>query len=105
MHNTLSKKFALVLLVGFFLTIVAVAFHYHDNTFLLRSCSICKVKASISGTMSKNNVDSAPADMIVSIGLGEIFLVSASAIKENTTIVTSSQVVHIFPNKAPPFRS
>jgi hypothetical protein len=105
MNHSLIKRIALVSLSGFFLAICAVAFHYHDNKFLRTSRSICKVKSSISGTMSKKQVDSAPAVAIVSLGLEAAFPLLATVIHQNTTIFISSQVDHTFPNKAPPVRS
>jgi len=105
MHHSLIKRIVLLSVAGFFLAILAVAFHHHDNTFLLTSCSICKVKTSISGTMSKNKVDSAPAVTVVSLGLAAVFPLLATVFRENTPIFISSRVAYIWPNKAPPFRS
>lgn len=105
MHHFLIKRIVLLLLSGFFLVVCAVAFHYHDKKFLRTSRSICKVKTSISGTMSKNQVDSAPAVTIVSLGLAAVFPLLATVVHENPIIFISSQVAHTFPNKAPPVRS
>jgi hypothetical protein len=99
------KRIVLLSLSGFFLAILAVAFHHHDNTFLLRSCSICKVKTSITGTKSKNQIDSAPAVMVVSPGMVEVFPLLATAVHQITPIFISSQLAYIYPNKAPPVRS
>lgn len=105
MHHSLIKKIVLLSVSGFFLAILAVAFHHHDNTFFLTSCSICKVKTSNSGTMSKNKIDSAPAVTVVSLGMAAAFPLSATVVHENTTIFISSQAASIWPNKAPPVRS
>lgn len=102
MHHSLIKKIVLLSLSVFFLAILAVAFHHHDNAFLLTSCSICKVKISNSGTMSKNKIDSAPALTVISLGLATVFPLLATAVHENTTIFISSQTADIWPNKAPP---
>jgi hypothetical protein len=105
MNHSLIKRIALVSLSGFFLAICAVAFHYQDNKFLRTSRFICKVKTSTSGTMSKNQVDSAPVITIVSLGLAVVYPLLTAVVHENTTIFIPSQVAHTFPNKAPPARS
>lgn len=105
MHHSLIKRIILLSVAGFFLAILAVAFHHHDNAFLLRSCSICKVKTSNSGTMSKNKIDSAPAAAVVSPDLVAVFPLLDTVVHENTTIFISSQIGNIYPNKAPPVRS
>ncbi len=105
MHNSVIKRIALLSLSGFFLAIFVVAFHYHEDTFLLRSRSICQARTSISGTMSKNQVDSAPAVMAASFGLAAVFLLSAPFVNRNKNDFISCQTGYIFPNKAPPVRS
>ena len=105
MCHPLIKKIVLLSMAGFFLAILAVAFHHHDRSFLLTSCSICKVKTSISGTFNKNKIDSPPAVAVISLGSAAIFLSSTLVVPENTAICMSSQVGYIYPNKAPPARS
>jgi hypothetical protein len=106
MHHSLIKRIILLSVAGFFLAILAVAFHHHDKTFLLPSCSICKVKTTASGTMSKNKIDSAPAVTVVSLlDLAAVFPLLATVVHENTTVFISSQIASIYPNKAPPVRS
>jgi hypothetical protein len=105
MHQTLIKKIVLLSMAGFFLAILAIAFHHHDNSFLLTSCSICKVKTSLSGTFSKNKIDVAPAVAAISLGSAAIFLSSSAVVPGTTTIFISYQVAYIYPNKAPPARS
>lgn len=105
MHHSLIKKIVLLSLSGFFLAILAAAYHYHNNAFFLASCSICKVKTSISGTMSKNKIDSAPAVTVASLGLVAVFALLASVVPENKTLFISSQTADVWPNKAPPVRS
>jgi hypothetical protein len=105
MHHSLIKRIVLLSLSGFFLAILTVAFHHHDNTFLLRSCSICKVKTSNSGMISKNSVDSASVVTAVSLGLVAVVSLLATVVHQNTTIFISSQIAYIYPNKAPPVRS
>jgi hypothetical protein len=99
------KRIVLLSVAGFFLAIMAIAFHHHDNAFLLPSCSICKVKTTASGTMSKSQIDSAPAVTVVSLDLAAVFPLLDTAVHENTTIFISSQIGYIYPNKAPPVRS
>lgn len=105
MHYTLIKKIVLLSLSGFFLAILAVAYHYHINSFFLAACSTCKVKTSICGTMSKYKIDSAPVVTAFPPGLAEVFPLFATVVHENTTLFISFQTVDIWPNKAPPVRS
>jgi hypothetical protein len=99
------KKVVLLSMAGFFLAILAVAFHHHDRSFILTSCSICKVKTSISGTSSKNRIDIPQTVAVISSGLAVIFLSSTLVVPETKTIFIASQVDDIYPNKAPPVRS
>lgn len=105
MHHSLIKKIVLLSLSGFFLAILAVAYHHHNNAFFLASCSICKVKTSIYGTMSKYKIDSASVVTALPPGLAEVFPLFATVVHENTTIFIFSQTADIWPNKAPPVRS
>lgn len=105
MHHPPTKKIVLLSLSVFFLAILAVAFHYHNNAFFLTACSICKVKTSITGTMSKYKIDPTPAAAVISIGLTAVFPLFAAVIHENTTLFISSHIADIWPNKAPPVRS
>jgi len=105
MHHFLIKKIVLLSMAGFFLAIIAVAFHHHDRSFLLTSCSICKVKTSISGTFSKNKTDALPVIAVIASGPAAIFFSAAVILSKTTTIFISSQVDDIYPNKAPPARS
>jgi len=105
MGLSLIKKIVLLSMAGFFMAILAIAFHHHDNSFILTSCSLCKVKSSISGTFSKNKIDVPPAVAVISPGLAGIFLLSSFVVIETTTIFISSQRDDIYPNKAPPARS
>jgi hypothetical protein len=105
MHHSRIQRIVFVSLTVFFLAVLAVAFHPDDNTFLLRSRTICKVKTSIPGTMNKSKIDSAPAVTVISLDLASVFALFANVAHENTNTFISSQVVDIWPNKAPPVRS
>lgn len=105
MRHPLIKKIVLLSMVGFFLAIIAVAFHHHDRSFILTSCSICKVKSSLSGTFNKNKIDAAPAVAAISLGSTAIFLALSTVVPGATTIFISSHVAYIYPNKAPPAKS
>jgi hypothetical protein len=99
------KRIILLSVAGFFLAIMAVAYHHHDNAFFLRSCSICKVKTTTSGTTSKSKIDSAPAVTIGYLDLATVFPLLDTVVNEKTTNFISSQIGYIYPNKAPPVRS
>ena len=53
----LKRNVMLASLIFFLLSVVVYAFHHHDQSFSLASCSICKVKISLSGSFSKNKID------------------------------------------------
>ena len=103
-QRSVVKSIVLLSLSGFFLTIIAVSFHYNDK-FLLRSRCIYQTRTAISGVMSKVKVDSAPVVIVASLGLAAVFLLSAPFVHINTTIFSFSHTDYIFPNKAPPVRS
>jgi hypothetical protein len=105
MHQSLTKRIVLLSLSGFFLAVIAAVFYDNDDSFLLRSRSICQVRTAISGTMNKGHVDSAPALTGVYLGLASVSPLWASFVHKNAAIFISSQVGYIFPNKAPPARS
>jgi hypothetical protein len=105
MHHPLIKKFVFLLLFGFFLAVMAISLHHHDNSFLLPTCSICKVKTSLSGTFSKIKVDSAPAVASLHLLWITIFLSLSGILPDKKTVFIDSQIAFTYPNKAPPFRS
>lgn len=99
----MMRRTVLLSLSGFFLAILAVAFDHHADAFFLNTCSVCKVKTSLSGTISKYKIDSAPATAVASHVLTARFPLSASVVHENRDIVIASQTADVWPNKAPPF--
>jgi len=104
-QRSLARKIIFLSLSGFCLAILAVAFDYRDNTFLLRSRSICQARNANTGTLSKNTADSTPAAMPASLGLAAVFPLTIEVVQEHATLFISSQVAYIYPNKAPPVRS
>jgi hypothetical protein len=103
MHQTRIKNVIFLPLFCFLLGVMALTLHHHDNAFLLPTCSICKVKASLSGTFSKINVDSAPSVVICCLSLMAIFLYLSGILPDRRTVFIDSQIVENYPNKAPPF--
>jgi hypothetical protein len=105
MHHPLVKKIIFLSLFGFFLAVMAVSLHHHDKSFSLLTCSICKVKTSLSGTFSKIKVDSAPAVASLYLLLITICLCLSGILPDKQTVFIDSQMAVTYPNKAPPFRS
>jgi hypothetical protein len=105
MHHPLIKKIVFLSLFGFFLAVMALSLHHHDNSFSLPNCSICKVKTSLSGTFSKINIDSAPAVASLNLFSIAIFLCLSGIIPDRKTVFIDSQIAVTYPNKAPPFGS
>jgi len=105
MYHPLIKKIVFLSLLVFFLAVMAISLHHHDNSFSLSTCSICKVKTSLSGTSSKINVDSAPAAVSFHLFFITIFLCLSGILSDKQTVFIDSQIAVTYPNKAPPFRS
>ena len=105
MHQTKIKNVIFLSLFGFFLAVLAISFHHHDNSFLLRSCSICKIKTSLSGTFNKVKVDSAPAVVSLHLSSIAIFLCLSGILPDRKNVFIDSQIAFTYPNKAPPFKS
>jgi hypothetical protein len=105
MHDTLIKKVVLLSLFGFILAVLAISLHHHDNSFSLPTCSICKVKTSISGTFNKIKTNYDPTAASLTILLTMIFLSLSDISPDRNTIFIDFQVAVTYPNKAPPFRS
>jgi hypothetical protein len=103
MHQTRIKIVVFLSLISFFLGIVAITLHHHDNSFLPPACSICKVKTTFSGTFSKIKIDSAPAVANLSLSLMAIFLCLSAILPDKKTVFIDSQTAGIYSNKAPPF--
>jgi len=102
MRHPLIKSIVLLSLAFFFLAILAIAFHDHNNTFLLTARSICKAKVPTSGTMSKNKSEPATAVAVISVG-GIVIPLLATVVADNSTII-SFQSAYVWPNKASPVK-
>ncbi len=103
MHQNRIKIVIFLSLFGFFLGVMAITLHHHDNVFSLHPCSICKVKTCLSGNFSKINIDSTPAIVIWCFSLSAIFLCLSGILLDRKTVFIDSQTVRNYPNKAPPF--
>lgn len=104
MRHSLIKKISLISLSSFLLVIIAVAFSYNDKTFLLRSRSVCKIKA-LAGTPGKNKIGSTPSILVTSPDLMAFCLSLTAAIRETRSTLISSQIAYIYPNRGSPVRS
>jgi len=103
MQHTRSKTVVFLSLLGFFLGVVALSFHHHDNTIFRTACSICKVKTSLSGTFNKTKIDTAPAAAVLLVSFAAILLGLSGIVPDRKTIFIGSQIIRIYRNKAPPF--
>jgi hypothetical protein len=103
MHQTQIKNVIFLSVSIFFLSVLVISLHHHDNSFLLRTCSICKVKTSISGTVSKTNTDSTPAVISLCLFSMAIFPFLSGILSDTKTVFIASQIAVTYPNKAPPF--
>ena len=105
MHHPQMKKVIFLSLFGFFLAVMAFSLHHHDNSFSLPTCSICKVKTSISGTFSKITFASTPPVANLHLSSIAVFLYFSGILPDKKTVFVDSQIAATYPNKAPPFRS
>lgn len=103
MQQVRIKTVVVLSLFGFFLGVMAISFHHHDNAFLLPACSICKVKTSLSGTFNKIKVDSAPGAAIHCLSRAAIFLCLSGILPDRKDVFIDTQIAETYPNKAPPF--
>jgi hypothetical protein len=99
------RQILLVSLSVFFLSVLAIAFHHHDNAFWLRACSICKAKSSLSGTISKYQVDSTSAAVAIQTGPDASLPDLSGLTRDFSSAFVSFAPAIPFPNKAPPIRS
>jgi hypothetical protein len=101
-----SQRFiSLFLTACFFLGAVALAMHHHDFSFQLRSCDICKAKASFLRTLNNVNADLPVAIESVSHSSEEIYFTFYRITYHHQTPFISSLLPDPLLNKAPPFIS
>jgi hypothetical protein len=104
-RHRIIRNILLLSISCFFLAVLAIAFHHHDNAFWLRVCSICKVKTSISGTISKQTIDLIPAIALLHLQPTAILPGLCGAAPNRPSEGPCFRPAFIFPNKAPPVLS
>jgi len=102
--HPMVKKIVLISLMGFFLAVLVVSLHHHDNSFGSPNCSICKLKASLNGSFSKIGVGSFPPGASLHLLVITIFLCLSGNLNDRKTLFIDSQIAVTYPNRAPPFR-
>jgi hypothetical protein len=103
MNEIRIKKIVFLSIAFFFLSIMAVALHRHNNPILPPVCSICKVKTSLSGTFSKIKTDSAPAVAVFYLPLAAVCMSMSGILRNTKTFFINSKTAVAYPNKASPF--
>ena len=103
MRRTRINIIVFLSLLGFFLGVTAIAFHHHDNAFLLPACSLCKAKTSFSGTVNKLKANASPAVLILSFSLTAMLLCTSCLAPDRKKHFIDFQIIDTYPNKAPPF--
>lgn len=103
MQQTRLKIFVFLSLAGFFLGIMSITLHHHDNRFLQVGCSFCKVKISFSGTIHKGKTPNTPAALIFCISLAVVSLRPSKILPAPQTFFYKRRIAETYPNKAPPF--
>jgi len=90
-------------LLGVLFGVTAMSFHHHDNVYLLPACSLCKVKTSFSGTITKSKADLTSVAAALCPCLVVILLCPSGFVRRQKTDFIDSQIIDTYPNKAPPF--
>jgi hypothetical protein len=104
MLNPDSRRPIFVVLASlcFLMAIAAVAYHHHDTSFQIPTCSICKVKISLSGGFSKVDVDAVMSGSDGDGSSADLLPFCSSRIAVETSFVPAFQPLHPHSNKAPP---
>ena len=98
----IRRCIGMLLISCFFLGVVALAMHHHDVSFQLKSCAICKAKASFSGTLNKVKADLSVATATVSHSPEELYFTDSLTKTNHQTPFIASLLPNPFSNKAPP---
>ena len=88
-------------IVVFFLTTLWLAYHHHDLNFTYATCSLCKVKGSLSTNAAKTTIDKPCQVGGSSLLAAFILAVAGKAPVDNLSIYRSCNS-HPWSNKAPP---
>lgn len=103
MNETRIKKIVFLSLLVFLLSVMVVALHRHTGAFWPAACSVCKVRASLSGTFSKVNINHAPAIAVLCF-VSAAFCLSMCGILRGRKILSDRlHATSVYPNKASPF--
>ncbi len=107
MFNRVSLRQTFVVLASlcFLLAIAVVAYHHHDTSFQSRTCTICKVKTSLSGGSSKAGLDPMIASSDDEGTSANVPLSCLSRITTECSVFLTFSPLHPHSNKAPPFHS
>jgi hypothetical protein len=101
----ISRCIGLLLTSCFFLGVVSLAMHHHDVSFQLKSCAICKAKASFSNTMNKAKSDPPPIMVTANHYSDDVYFTFCRMKYHHQTPFVASLLPNSFLNKAPPFIS
>lgn len=101
----IRRCIGLLLTSCFFLGVVALAMHHHDAFFQLKSCAICKAKASFLSTLNKVKADPPLIMATVNHCSEEIYFTFSLMKYRHQIPFIASLLPNPFLNKAPPFIS
>lgn len=104
LNKSRIKAVLIFSLLCFSAAILAVSYHHHDASFLLRSCAICNVKSSLSGLSKVNKSDTAAAPAVPVFSYLLIFLAPICSMHGSDSAPASKQIAAFHPNRAPPVR-
>lgn len=103
--DSIQRGLCLFLASCFLLGMVALALHHHDGFSQIKSCVICKTKASLSGTINKVKADLPAAIAAVGHTSALIYLTLPRITLRHEPPFIASLLPNPFLNKAPPFLS
>ncbi len=93
---------AIPALLGFLLAVTAVAYHHHDASFRLPTCSICNVKTSLSGGSIKHGIDTANPGAVAAEAAAGIALPFIGRVSDIQSVSLEFLTPHPHSNRAPP---
>ncbi|MDQ5987810.1 MAG: hypothetical protein CSYNP_03556 [Syntrophus sp. SKADARSKE-3] len=62
MNKAFRKRLIFLSVFCFFVAVMVAAYHHHDRSFRLLTCSLCKVKNAVSGISQKVKIDPPPME-------------------------------------------
>jgi hypothetical protein len=102
MHHSYRKGTFLALSICFLVASLALVWHHHDISMQWTTCSICKVKSSLPGAISKIKADAPPVIAVQQPDAMEIYSVVSATVPDDQHFLPVFILSFAHSNKAPP---